>query len=60
MKVKELISELSKYDDDMRVLLYSHGRCGVDEQDEILGCYEEEVLDDEDNVIERVVSLYEY
>lgn len=60
MTVKELISELNKYDGQMRVMLYSHGRCGVEEQDEILGCYEEEILDSEDNVIERVVSIYEY
>ena len=60
MKVKELISELSKYDGDMRVMLYAHGRCGVEEQDEILGCYEEEILDDEDNLVEKVISLYEY
>lgn len=60
MRVKELIAELSKYDDNMRVMLYSHGRCGVEEQDEILGCYEEEILDKDDNVIEKVVSLYEY
>ena len=67
MKVKELIAELSKYDGNMRVLLYAHGRCGVDEQDEVLGCYEEvlgcheeEILDNEYNVIEKVVSLYEY
>jgi hypothetical protein len=60
MRVKELIAELSKYDDNMRVMLYSHGRCGVKEQDEILGCFEEEILDKDDNVIEKVVSLYEY
>lgn len=60
MRVKELIKELSKYDDNMRVMLYSHGRCGVKEQDEILGCFEEEILDKDDNVIEKVVSLYEY
>lgn len=60
MKVKELIFELSKYDESMRVMLYAHGRCGVDEQDEILGCYIEEILDDKDNVIGTVVLLYEY
>ena len=60
MRVKELIAELSKYDENMRVMLYSHGRCGVKEQDEILGCFEEEILDEDDNVIEKVISLYEY
>ena len=60
MTVGELITELSKYDKNQRVLLYAHGRCGVAEQDEILGCYEEEILDKDDNVIENVVSLYEY
>lgn len=60
MIVGELIKELEKYPKDRRVLLYAHGRCGVAEQDEILGCYEEEIYDEEDNVIEKVVSLYEY
>ena len=60
MKVGELITELSKYDKNKRVLLYAHGRCNVAEQDEILGCYEEEILDKDDNVIEEVISLYEY
>lgn len=60
MTVGELKKELDKFDDNQRVLLYAHGRCGVAEQDEILGCYEEEILDKNDNVIENVVSLYEY
>lgn len=60
MTVGELITELNKYDKNQRVLLYAHGRCSVKEQDEILGCYEEEIYDEEDNVIEEVVSLYEY
>lgn len=60
MTVGELITELSKYDKNQRVLLYAHGRCDVAEQDEILGCYEEEILDKDDNVVENVVSLYEY
>lgn len=60
MKVGELIKELEKYPKDRRVLLYAHGRCGVAEQDEILGCYEEKILDKNNNVIEEVVSLYEY
>lgn len=60
MKVGQLIEELKKYDENQRVLLYAHGRCGVKEQDEILGCYEEEIYDEDDNVIEKVVSLYEY
>ena len=60
MTVGELITELSNYDKNQRVLLYAHGRCGVAEQDEILGCYEEEILDKDDNVVENVVSLYEY
>lgn len=60
MTVGELINELQKYPKDRRVLLYAHGRCGVSEQDEIQGCYEEEILDENDNVVEEVVSLYEY
>ncbi len=60
MKVKELIEELSKYDGECRVLLDTHGRCGFDEADEILGCYEEEIYDENDNIIETVISLYEY
>ncbi len=60
MTVGELIAELSKYDKNQRVLLYSHGTCSVADQDEILGCHEEKICDKEDNVIEKVVSLYEY
>lgn len=60
MTVKELIDELKKYDDKQRVVLYSHGRCGVEEQDEILGCFEEEIYDENYEVIEKVISLYEY
>lgn len=60
MKVEELIKELKKYDENQRVMLYSHGRCGVEEQDEILGCYEQEIYDDDDNIVEKVISLYEY
>ena len=41
-------------------MLYSHGRCSVKEQDEILGCYEEKIYDENDDVAEKVVSLYEY
>ena len=60
MTVGELIKELEKYPKDRRVLLYSHGRCAVEEQDEILGCYGEKIYDENDNVKEEVVSLYEY
>ena len=60
MTVGELITALNKYDMYQRVLLYAHGRCGTDEQDEILGCFEEEIYDEDDNIIEEVVSLYEY
>ncbi len=60
MTVGELINELQKYPKERRVLLYAHGRCGTKDQDEILGCYEEEILDKDDNVIKEVVSLYEY
>ena len=60
MTVKELIEELQKYDGNQRVVLYSHGTCDVEEQDEILGTYPEEIRDKDDNVIETVVSLYEY
>lgn len=60
MTVGELIKELKKYDEKQRVLLSAHGRCGVEEQDEILGCFEEEIYDENDDVIEKVVSLYEY
>ena len=60
MTVGELIKELEKYPKDRRVLLYSHGRCATAEQDEILGCYEQKIYDENDNVKEAVVSLYEY
>ena len=60
MTVGELIKDLEKYPKDRRVLLYSHGRCGVAEQDEILGCYVQKICDKGGNVIEKVISLYEY
>lgn len=60
MTVEELITELNKYNKNQRVLLYAHGRYGTDEQDEILGCFEEEIYDKNDNLVEKVVSLYEY
>lgn len=60
MTVGELIVELNKYDKNQRVLLYAHGRCSAADQDEILGCFEYEIYDKDDNVIEKVVSLYEY
>lgn len=60
MTVEELIMELNKYHKDQRVTLYAHGRCSTAEQDEILGCFEEEIYDKNDNVIEKVISLYEY
>jgi len=60
MTVGELITELNKYDKNQRVLLYAHGSCDTSEQNEILGCYEEEIYDENDNVIEEVISLYEY
>lgn len=60
MTVAELINELQKYPKERRVLLYAHGRCAAKDQDEILGCYEENIYDKDDNVVEEVVSLYEY
>ena len=60
MTVKELINELQKYNENQRVVLYSHGACSVEEQDEILGACQEQICDKDDNVIETVVSLYEY
>lgn len=60
MTVGELIKELKKYDEKQRVLLYTHGRCEVEEQDKILGCYEEKIYGENDDVIEKVVLLYEY
>lgn len=60
MKVKELIEELKKYNPEYRVLLYNHGRCPIEKQDEIKGCYLEKIYDDKDEVIEEVISLYEY
>ena len=60
MTVGELIKELQKCDENKRVLLYAHGRCPVAEQDEILGCREEKIYDEDENVVEEVISLYEY
>jgi hypothetical protein len=55
MTVGELIEELNKYDKNQRVLL-----CSTTKQDDILGCYEEEFYDENDNVIEKVISLYQF
>lgn len=60
MTVGELIKELEKYPKDRRVLLYSHGRSTIEEQDEILGCYVQKICDENGDVEEEVVSLYEY
>lgn len=60
MTVGELIEELKTYDENQRVMLCSHGRCAVEEQDEIIGCYEEKIYDENDNVVEKVIALYEY
>ena len=60
MKVGELIKELQKYPEEQRVMLCAHGRCSVAEQDEILGCLEEKIYDENNNVVEKVISLYEY
>ena len=60
MTVKELIEELSKFDGDLKVTLYSHGTCGLEEQDEVIGCYEDGLFDDDGNVIFRVISLTGY
>ena len=60
MTVGELIKELKKYDEKQRVMLYSHGRCCAKEQDEILGCYEQRIYDENDGIVEKVIALYEY
>lgn len=60
MKVKELIEELNKFNPESRVVFYSHGQCFTEEEDEVLGCYEQKIYDEDDNVIETVVELYEY
>ena len=60
MTVRELISILSNYNENQRVLLYSHGAYSVGEQDEVIDAFEEEIYDDNDNFIETVVSLTSY
>ena len=60
MKVKELIEALNKYNLESRVVLCSHGQCSTEEENEILGCYEQKIYDKDDNIIETVVELYEY
>lgn len=60
MKVKELIERLKKYDPECRVLLYSHGTCGTEEEDEIIFASEGYIYNDKDEVIETVVELYDY
>lgn len=60
MKVKELIEVLNKFNPELRVVFYSHGQCSTEEEDEVLGCCEQEIYDEDDNVIETVIELYEY
>ena len=60
MTVKEMIEQLSKFDGDLKVTLYSHGTCGLEEQDEVIGCYEDSLFDDNGNIIYRVISLTGY
>ena len=60
MTVKELIEELSKFDEDLKVTLYSHGTCGLEEQDEVIDCYEDALFDDNGNATLRVISLTGY
>ena len=56
MTVKDLIEELSKYNPENRVVLSSHGS---GDDDEIIGCYETTIYDENDEC-ETVVELYEY
>ena len=60
MTVRELINILSNYNENQRVLLYSHGACSVEEQDEVIDAIEEDIYDDNDNIVETVVSLTSY
>ena len=60
MTVEQLIDKLQKYPKEERVLLCAHGSCSVAEQNEIIGCFKEKIWDDDNNVIEEVVTLYEY
>jgi len=59
MTIKELINELQKYDSNCRVVLYSHG-CSPEEELEIIGCCESKITDQDGNIIEKVIELYEY
>ena len=57
MTVKELIEKLKQFDGNQKAVICQHGR----EPDlEVIGCCEEEVFGENDEVIEKVVSLYEY
>lgn len=49
MTVGELIEKLKKYDEKQRVTI---------NQDDIIGCYEKEICDENDNVVEKVISVY--
>lgn len=60
MKVKELIQMLSAFDPESRVLLYSHGTCDVEEEDEIDFVSDANIYDENGNVIETVVELHDY
>jgi len=60
MTVKELIEQLSEFDEDLKVTLYSHGTCGLEEQEEVIDCYEDTLFDDNGNIILKVISLTTY
>ena len=58
--VKKLIEELKKYDGDLRVLLCHNGHYDIEGQEEVIGSCIQEAWNDEDEIIEEIVSLYDY
>lgn len=60
MTIKELVSELSQYPDNLKVTFYSHGSCSTEDQEEVILVYLEGIYDEYDNKIEEVISLAGY
>ena len=60
MTVKKLIEELKKYDGDLRVFICHNGHYDIEEQEEVIGSCIQEAWNNEDEIIENIVSLYDY
>lgn len=58
--VGDLIRELEKHDKTQRVILYKDNKFSISKQDGKIGCVEEEIFNEDDGIVEKVISLYEY